>query len=164
MMRAKIYDSNTKISGLFSSAFPFKAVPFDSQFKSRFFSVILASSRIDLSIELQKSIRAFSLGSISLMLASSKLNWVVVSFSFDSFLYCLRCSWYLDVVNLLLKLMSTIFYQIFISHQMIVLQNCEKCFLFHLKSSFRSRDIQIFVFSSSPLFSLSAIASEVDRR
>ena len=25
-------------------------------------------------------------------------------------------------------------------------------FLFHLKSSFRSRDIQIFVFSSSPLF------------
>ena len=29
----------------------------------------------------------------------------------------------------------------------------EKCFLFHLKSSFRSRDIRIFVFSSSPLFS-----------
>ena len=31
-------------------------------------------------------------------------------------------------------------------------KNYEKCFLFHLKSSFRSRDIQIFVFSSSPLF------------
>ena len=30
--------------------------------------------------------------------------------------------------------------------------------LFHLKCSFRSRDIQIFVFSPSPLFSLSAIA------
>ena len=29
----------------------------------------------------------------------------------------------------------------------------EKGFLFHLKSSFRFRDIQIFVFSSSPLFS-----------
>ena len=29
----------------------------------------------------------------------------------------------------------------------------EKCFLFHLKSCFRSRDIQIFVFSSSPYFS-----------
>ena len=28
----------------------------------------------------------------------------------------------------------------------------EKCFLFHLKSSFRSRDIEIFVCSSSPLF------------
>ena len=28
----------------------------------------------------------------------------------------------------------------------------EKCFLFHLKSSFRSRDIQIFVFPSFPLF------------
>ena len=28
----------------------------------------------------------------------------------------------------------------------------EKCFLFHLKSSFHSRDIQIFVFPSSTLF------------
>ena len=33
-------------------------------------------------------------------------------------------------------------------------KNCEKCFLFHLKSSFRSQNIQIFAFSSSPLFSL----------
>ena len=33
-------------------------------------------------------------------------------------------------------------------------KNYEKCFLFHLKSSFRSQDIQIFVFSSSPLFFL----------
>ena len=31
-------------------------------------------------------------------------------------------------------------------------KNYNKYFLFHLKSSFRSRDIQIFVFSSSPLF------------
>ena len=31
-------------------------------------------------------------------------------------------------------------------------KNKEKCFLFHLKSSFPSRDIQIFVFPSSPLF------------
>ena len=31
-------------------------------------------------------------------------------------------------------------------------KNYEKCFSFHLKSSFRSRDIQIFVYSSSPLF------------
>ena len=31
-------------------------------------------------------------------------------------------------------------------------KNHKKCFLFHLKSSFRSQDIQIFVFSSSPLF------------
>ena len=52
----------------------------------------------------------------------------------------------------LLKLVSTIFFQIFIFHQMIALQNYEKCFLFHLKSSFRSRDIQFFVFPSSPLF------------
>ena len=31
------------------------------------------------------------------------------------------------------------------------LKNYEKCFLFHLKSSFRSRDIQIFVIFSLPL-------------
>ena len=51
-----------------------------------------------------------------------------------------------------LKLVSDIFYQNFISYQMIALQKLWKMFLFHLKSSFRSRDIQIFVFPSSPLF------------
>ena len=51
-----------------------------------------------------------------------------------------------------LKFLSTIFYQIFIFHQSIALKNYEKCFLFNLKSSFCSWDIQIFVFSSSPLF------------
>ena len=54
-----------------------------------------------------------------------------------------------------LKLVSAIFYQIFIYHQMIALKKYEKCFLFHLKSSFRSRDIQVFVYS---------IASAVDLR
>ena len=43
-------------------------------------------------------------------------------------------------------------------------KNNEKCFLFHLKNSFSSRDIQVFVFSSSPLFSLSVIALEGDTR
>ena len=52
-----------------------------------------------------------------------------------------------------LKLVSVIFYQIFIFLQMIALQKLKDVFLFHLKSSFRSRDIQIFVFPSSPLFS-----------
>ena len=32
------------------------------------------------------------------------------------------------------------------------LNNYEKCFLFHLKSSLQCQDIQIFVFLSSPLF------------
>ena len=32
------------------------------------------------------------------------------------------------------------------------LKTMKNVFLFHLKSSFRSRDIQVFVFSSSPLF------------
>ena len=46
------------------------------------------------------------------------------------------------------------FYQIFIFspskffHQ--PLKNYEKCFLFHLKSSFRFRDIQIFVIFALP--------------
>ena len=49
--------------------------------------------------------------------------------------------------------MSTISYQIFIFHHKIALQKQkQKSFLFHLKSTFRCRDIQIFVFSSS-LFS-----------
>ena len=51
-----------------------------------------------------------------------------------------------------LKLVSAILYQIFISHQMTSLKKYEKWLLFYLKSSFRSRDIQCFVFLSSPLF------------
>ena len=44
------------------------------------------------------------------------------------------------------KLESTIFYQFFIfSPNDSPFKNYEKYFLFHLKSSFRSRDIQIFV-------------------
>ena len=52
----------------------------------------------------------------------------------------------------ILKLASAIFYQLFISHQMIAFQKLWKIFLFHLKRSFRSRNIYIFVFPSSPLF------------
>ena len=50
-----------------------------------------------------------------------------------------------------LKLVSAIFYQIFTFHQMIALQK-QWFFVFVLKSSFCSQDIQIFVFLSSPLF------------
>ena len=42
------------------------------------------------------------------------------------------------------------FYQFFIFF--IKFKNYEKCFLFHIKSSFRSRDIQIFVFFPFPHF------------
>ena len=38
------------------------------------------------------------------------------------------------------------------------------CFLFYLQSAFRFRDIQIYVFLSTPHFSLSPIAVEDDRR
>ena len=62
-----------------------------------FFSAFSASSRNSLSIESQKAIiSAFFQSSISLMLPLRELNWVV-SFSFDSFLGCLRYSWYLDL-------------------------------------------------------------------
>ena len=52
-------------------------------------------------------------------------------------------------IKINLKLVSAIFY-FFTKWQPF--KNCEKWVLFHLKSSFRSRDIQIFVFSSSHLF------------
>ena len=60
--------------------------------------------------------------------------------------------------------MSAIFYQIFVFSPNDNPLKTENCFLFHLKSSFRSPGIQIFVFSSSSLFSQSAIALEVDLR
>ena len=52
----------------------------------------------------------------------------------------------------ILKLVSAIFYQIFIFHQMIALQKLWKMFFISSKRLFRSWDIQIFIFLSSPLF------------
>ena len=49
-----------------------------------------------------------------------------------------------------LKLVPAIFYQIFIFSPNDSPLKTEKCFLFYLKSSFRSRDIQIFVIFSLP--------------
>ena len=52
--------------------------------------------------------------------------------------------------------MAAIFYQIFIFHQTIPVQKLWNFFLFHLKGSFCSGDIQIFVFPSSlPFFPVS---------
>ena len=52
-----------------------------------------------------------------------------------------------------LKLVSAIFIKFLFFHQMIPLQKLWKIlFLFHEKSSFRSRDNQVFVFLSFPLF------------
>ena len=50
-----------------------------------------------------------------------------------------------------LKLLSAIFYQIFF-HQMIALYKLWKMFFILSKKPFPSRDIQAFVFLSSPLF------------
>ena len=50
----------------------------------------------------------------------------------------------------LLKLVPAIFYQFFIFSPNEPFKNYEKCFLFHLKSSFRSQDIQVFVIFSLP--------------
>ena len=49
------------------------------------------------------------------------------------------------------KLVSAISYQISNFQQLIPFKYCEKCFLIDQKSPFSSRDIQIFLFSSSPL-------------
>ena len=53
-----------------------------------------------------------------------------------------------------LKLASAIFYQIFIFHQMEALQKLWKMFFISSKRLFCSRDIQIFLSLSSPLFLL----------
>ena len=58
----------------------------------------------------------------------------------------------LSFVQHSLKLVSAIFYQIFTFYQMIAFQKLIKSVLLHLKSYFRSEDIQIFVFSAFPLF------------
>ena len=51
-----------------------------------------------------------------------------------------------------LKLVSTIFVKFLFFTKWWSFQNYEKYFLVHLKSSFCSRDIQIFVFPPSPIF------------
>ena len=63
-----------------------------------------------------------------------------------------------------LKLVSAIFIKFLFFRRMIALQKLRNYFLFHLKSSFRSRDIQNFVFLPFLFFYLSAIALEDDRR
>ena len=64
------------------------------------------------------------------------------------------CHVFFDIFKffqMFLKLVSTIFYQIFIfSPNDSLLKTMKKCFLFHLKSTFCSRDIQIFVIFSIP--------------
>ena len=64
-----------------------------------------------------------------------------------------------------LKLVFAIVYRISIYHQMIALQKKWKIFFISSKNLFfRCRDIQVFVFSSSPLFFLSAMALVADLR
>ena len=52
----------------------------------------------------------------------------------------------------------------FFYHQMIALQKYEKCFLFHLKSSFVLKIFKFLYFRLPLFFSLSAIALAVDPR
>ena len=63
-----------------------------------------------------------------------------------------------------LKVVSAIFIKFLFFTTSEPFKNYEKCVLFHLKSSFCSRDIQFFVFSAFPIFYLSAIALEVESR
>ena len=56
----------------------------------------------------------------------------------------------MEVLNL--KLVSAIFIKFLFCIKWKPFKNYKKCFLLHLESSFPPRDIQIFVFSSSPLF------------
>ena len=51
-----------------------------------------------------------------------------------------------------IKLVSAIFYQFLILHQIIPFKNYKNFFLFHLKSSFCSRDLFRFLYFRLPLF------------
>ena len=73
---------------------------------------------------------------------------IIKTVNFWIFVSIVNCCWRLLVIFYIAKFMlvSAIFYQIF----MFFLPNdspskTKKCFLFHLKSSFCSRDIKIFV-------------------
>ena len=60
---------------------------------------------------------------------------------------------WVQFLETLLKACVCYFHQIFIFFtKLYPFKNFKKCFLFHLKSSFHSRDIQFFVFLSFPLF------------
>ena len=89
-----------------------------------------------------------------------KLNMLYISFVFIfCFLYPLKTIglFCFSTINSakcnfnFLKLVSAIFYQIFIFFtKWQPLKNYEKCFLFHLKISFCSQDIKFFVIFSLP--------------
>ena len=68
----------------------------------------------------------------------------VLSFFFKFLEYIGVIQYFLEVSSL--KLLSTIFYQIFVFSPNDGFKIYEKCLLLHLKSSFRSPDIQIFAF------------------
>ena len=74
-------------------------------------------------------------------------NWQL----WASFLLKIKIEWKQKLDGFLFNENITL---IFIFHQMVgsPSKTMKNVFLFHLKSSFRFRDIQIFVFSSSPLF------------
>ena len=74
----------------------------------------------------------------------------------------LICVW--SFCNVVLEACVRYFLTVFFSPHYSPSKTMKNVFLFHLKSSFRSRNIQIFVFPSSPLFSLSVIALELDPR
>ena len=74
----------------------------------------------------------------------------------------LICVW--SFCNVVLEACVRYFLTVFFSPHYSPSKTMKNIFLFHLKSSFRSRNIQIFVFPSSPLFSLSVIALELDPR
>ena len=62
------------------------------------------------------------------------------------------CCLPVEKLNVLLKACVCYFLSIFFFTKWYPFKNYEKCFLFHLKSPFPSRDIQFFVYSFPPPF------------
>ena len=83
-------------------------------------------------------------------LSSNNIKSVLSNFYIESYWWLLFIMKLHTYMLFSLKLVSTIFIKSLFFIKWEPFKNCEKCFLFHLKSSFRSRDIQIFVIFPLP--------------
>ena len=87
-------------------------------------------------------------------------SFVILSSSHDSlkqFLVFKNLYIQTNVRNKFLKLVSAVFIKFLFFTKGQLFKNFKKCFLFHLKSSFRSRNIQILYFGLPLFFFLSVI-------
>ena len=114
---------------------------------------------------MNKKLNEHEIPAVSISYHSTKLG---ISFFYKKYLFCGYWGKYVVLFDLLLrtlekllkvhlnenkpKSLCLLFYQIFIISPNDSTSKTAKCFLFHLKGSFHSQNIQIFVFLSFHLF------------